>query len=294
MGDKIETPNNQIPNPKWWAGMIVLLAAVILGIGIWGLGVVVLSDEDEAWPRIRERGVLTIATDASYPPFAAIDADGNYFGFEIDLGDEMARRLGLRATRDVRAEFEAITYDALLASVISGRDDAVISAFVPQMDRLKDVSYTRPYFVGGTVAVVRTGSGGPGLDSARPLPWATDKTFAVEYGAGGDALARLWSRQTTGVTVKPMPTAQDALAALENGQANAALVDAISAYDFLKTHAALQLAGSPLEPEPYVIAVREDSVELLRALEDALAQMEQDGTLPELRVKWFGEAAREQ
>ncbi len=53
-----------------------------------------------------------------------------------------------------------------------------------------------------------------------------------------------------------------------------------------------RLAGSPLEPEPYAIAVEVHNTVLLRELEKLLAAMEEDGTLPSLRVKWFGEAAR--
>jgi ABC-type amino acid transport substrate-binding protein len=116
--------------------------------------------------------------------------------------------------------------------------------------------------------------------------------LAVEYGSGGDVLARQWSRRTTGVAVQSKPTALEALAALERGEAEAALVDLVSAYEYLKTRPALVLAGPPLEPEPYVMAVRVDSTELLAALQEALSALEQDGTLAELRVKWFGEAAR--
>jgi len=79
---------------------------------------------------------------------------------------------------------------------------------------------------------------------------------------------------------------------VQAGEAEAGLVDAVSAYDFLLGHPALALAGAPLEPEPYVIAVDVHSKVLLRELGNVLAALEADGTLPALRVKWFGEAAR--
>jgi ABC-type amino acid transport substrate-binding protein len=124
------------------------------------------------------------------------------------------------------------------------------------------------------------------------LTWAAGQHLAVEYGAGGDALARQWARRAAGVEVLPHTTAAEALAALEAGQADAALVDVLSAYDFMLGHPALRLAGPPLEPEPYVIAVSLKAPRLLQALEETLAALEADGTLPGLRVKWFGEAAR--
>ena len=66
----------------------------------------------------------------------------------------------------------------------------------------------------------------------------------------------------------------------------------ISAYGFLLSHPDLRLAGPPLEPEPYVIAVSIEAPELLRQLQQTLSALEADGTLPALRAKWFGEAAR--
>ena len=68
-------------------------------------------------------------------------------------------------------------------------------------------------------------------------------------------------------------------------------VDAISAYAYLMGHPELKLAGPPLNPEPYVIAVSVNSPELLRQLEQALAAMQSDGTLSSLKEKWFGPAA---
>ncbi len=281
MGCKVRNLKLQTPNPTTTLWVIGALAVVFLGLGIWKLGFP--PKADEVWQRIQARGVFTVATDASYPPFASVDENGSLFGFDIDLGDEIGRRWG------VRVEFENITYDALLGTLISGRDDAVISAFVPQPERTRDVAFTRSYFVSGTAVVIRA-------DDRRltgdPAQWAAGKTLSVEYGAGGDALARQWARRVPGITILPQPAAPEALQAVEKQQADAALVDAVSAYDFLRGHPALALAGPLLEPEPYVIAVSIKSRTLFSELEQTLQAMEADGTLPALRVKWFGEAAR--
>jgi ABC-type amino acid transport substrate-binding protein len=242
------------------------------------------GEEDAAWERIQAAGQMVVATDASYPPFSAVDGNGNLFGFDIDLAEEIGRRWG------VEVAFENITYDALVTTLVVGRDDAVFSAFVPQPERTREVAYTRPYFTAGTVAVIRADGE---LVGANPESWAAGKVLAVEYGATGDALARLWARRVAGVSVRPMTTAGEALTVLEAGEADAAIVDAIAAYDFLRGHAGLRLAGPPLEPEPYVIVVGIKSTILLRALEDTLGEMDEDGTLEALRVEWFGEAARE-
>lgn len=266
--------------PLWLAA---LAAAALLGAA-WGSLALLRPAEDEVWARIQVRGAFVVATDASYVPFSAVDANGALFGFDVDLAEAIGRRWG------VAVHFENITYDALLGALVAGRDDAVISAFVPQPERTREVAYTRAYFVGGTVAVIRVADGHP--LSGDPLAWAAGQQFAVEYGAGGDALARQWARRAAGIGVLPKATAAEALLAVENGEAEAALVDLLSAYDFIQGHPALQLAGPPLEPEPYVIAVSITAPRLHQALDQALIDLEADGTLPALRVKWFGEPAR--
>lgn len=293
MGDEIRRPTTASHDRrrKTVAWLLAALMIAVSGMVYW---VWSPAQADEAWQRIQSHGVFTVATDASYPPFASVDEGGNLFGFDIDLAEEIARRWG------VRAEFENITYDALLGTLISGRDDAVLSAFVPQPERTRDIAFTRSYFVSGTAAVIRrrsleqsegdVGDGERLTDDA--AAWAGGKTLAVEYGAGGDALARAWARRVSGITVLPLPTALEALLAVEASRADAALVDAISAYDILRDHPALTLAGPLLEPEPYVIAVSIRSRDVFRELERALQAMEEDGTLPALRVKWFGEAAK--
>jgi polar amino acid transport system substrate-binding protein len=276
------------PGAWAWLRARPLVSALVVGLLVMAASLAGLEllrgDEDEFWQRIQSRGQFVVATDASYVPFSAVDANGALFGFDIELAEAIGRRWG------VTVVFENITYDALLGALVVGRDDAVISAFVPQPERTREVAYTRSYFVGGTVAVIRAVDGELLADD--PLAWAAGKQLAVEYGAGGDALARQWARRAAGVDVLPKTTAADALVAVESGEADAALVDVLSAYDFLLGHPALRLAGPPLEPEPYVIAVSREAPVLLRELEQALLDLEADGTLPALRVKWFGEAAR--
>lgn len=270
-------------------GHRVRRAAPLLGLGALLIAAGLLwrawqTPEDAAWARIQADGRMVVATDASYEPFAATDINGDLFGFDVDLAEAIGRRWG------VAVAFENLTYDALLGALVVGRDELVISAFVAQPERTREVAYTAPYFTGGTLVVIRRDTGEPIVGAAEA--WAAGKTLAVEYGAGGDALARQWARRVVGVTVQPLATAADALAAVAAGTADAAVVDAIAAYSFLMDHPDLRLAGPPLGPEPYVIAVSANSPVLLARLEETLAAMEADGTLGHLRAKWLGEAAR--
>ncbi len=266
----------------WIVGAAALIVVLALGLGAYELKV---AKEDVVWARIQERKVFTVATDASYPPFSAVDENGNFFGFDVDLADELGRRWG------VRVEFESLGYDALLGSVVTLRDDAVISALVPQPDRMKEVTFSRPYFTSGTVVVVRKG-----LENTVNIKdwqaWAAGKTLAVERGGAGDAVARDWARRAAGVTILPQPTVEEALLRVEDQSADAALADVIDAYNFVQGHPAVMPVLPPATPEPYTVAVSSQSRILSQQIDETLQAMEADGTLSALRVKWFGEAAR--
>jgi polar amino acid transport system substrate-binding protein len=273
-------------------GPLPLLAALAL-LALGGAAALWLASRprDRAWARIQSTGMINFAVDASYPPFEALDGNGNFFGFDIDLANEIGARLGARAA------FENIAYDGLLGALVSDRDDAAISALVEIPERRNEVAYSRPYFNGGMVVVVREGEELGDIEAAVVNPadwlgWAEGKAVAVEYGSNADALVREWEKRAAGLARLAAPAAGEAMLAVETGAADAAVVDAVSAYDFLLGHPALRVAGPPVEDELYVIAVARQSTLLLGAVNRALDEIEADGTLGELRVEWFGEAAR--
>jgi len=279
--------------------MILLLTKhrwPLLGVAILAASLLIASffianwNEDEAWARIQQRGMITFATDASYPPFEALDGEGNFFGFDIDLARAVAGRLGLQA------EFESVSYDGLIGTLVTQRDDAVISAWVIQPERGKEASFTPAYFNAG-VLLVTPQEVAVGQDSILSYRWQTGKTLAAEYGSTGDALIRKWSRLVADLTPVSAPDPAAAMQMVAEGQADGALVDAVAAYEFLRRgdpgRRPLKAAAAiPEADAPYVIAVSARSPILLRELTRVINEMEADASLGELRAKWFGEAAR--
>jgi len=240
---------------------------------------------DAAWGRLRETGTLRVGMDASFPPFEAIVADGTLAGFDVDLAQELGRRLGVEVQLVANLPYDGL-YDALAV----GRVDAVISALVVNPARMADFAYSTPYFDAGQVLVVRAGEAG--IEEIADLSGCT---LAVEFGTRGDMEARKWARPAPGLAVVPYQTAAEALAAVTAGKAEVALVDHVSALAATAPSSlsgsgvggGLKIAGSPLVEEPYAVAVRRESRHLLHALNDALAEMEADGTLEALTAKWL-------
>ncbi len=230
--------------------------------------------------RILETGVLRVGMDASYPPFEYIDGEGNLVGLDVDLGRELAARLG------VQARFVAnLSYDGLYDALIADQVDVVISALYVDPARMADFAYSNAYFNAGQVLVVRADNG-----EIAEIADLSGRTVAVEWGSEGDVVARAWARRLVGLTVLPCLTAEDALARVASGEADAGIADHLSALEAIGKGRSLRIVGEMLTDEPYAIAVRREDGALLRAINSILVAMEEDGTLPRLRQKWLGGA----
>lgn len=258
---------------KWRPHRVRSLAvgAALLGL----LAACVPVSSDRVWERVREAGVLRVGMDASFPPFEAVAADGTLFGFDVDLARELAQRLGVEA--QVVAN---LPYDGLDGALIAGQVDAVVSAYVVNPARMADLAYSAPYFDAGQVLVAREREAAPEMMSD-----LGGHSLAVEFGTRGDLEARKWDRRLPGLRTERFQTAAEALAAVAGGQADVALVDHVSALACAES--GLIIVGEPVVSEPCAVAVHRDSRYLLRAIDEALAEMRVDGTLDALVTEWL-------
>jgi ABC-type amino acid transport substrate-binding protein len=250
--------------------------------GLWlmaalSLCVSTCARPDGAWERVQTAGVLRVGMDASFPPFESITADGTLAGLDVDLARELGRRM------QVEVQFVAnLPYDGLYDALSVGRVDVVISALVADPARMADFAYSAHYFDAGYVLVTR--ATGPPIAQMTDLE---EHTLAVEFGSRGDQEARQWVRRNLALTLTTYQTSAAALAAVAAGEADAALVDHVSALAAAGADDRLNIAAAVVVSEPYAAAVRRDSRHLLRAINQALVEMEDDGTVDVLRERWL-------
>ena len=248
--------------------------------------------------------MLQIGMDANWVPFEYLDGSGQLSGFDVGLARELGRRLRLEVQFVANLSFDGL-YDALTA----GRADAIISAVVVERERSADFAYSMPYFDAGQMLVVDPDRAD--IDGMEDL---TGRVLAVELGSAGDTVARRWARRLADLVLLHADSADGALSAVANDQADAALTDRATALMALKASrqrttsscpcaplqdkcrcdeggasvAGLRFGGEPVTGEQYAIAVRREDNGLLRALNAALAEMQRDGTLQELEREWLG------
>lgn len=226
---------------------------------------------DEVWARVQQTGVIRFAIDPSYMPFGGLGSQNDFFGIDVDIATELARRLG------ARAEFVMTGRDSLYDVLTVGQADVTISALNVDPAREGKWRYSTPYFDAGQVFVWR---GAASADAAA-------LRLAVEFGSEGDAAARRWARRHAGVMVLPYDTVEAALAALSRGEAEAAIVDAISARQWIpRVYANLEV-GEFAARDPLAMAVWGESTQLLAAIDRGLADMQRDGALDRIIASWL-------
>lgn len=227
---------------------------------------------DEAWARVKQTGVMRIAINPTYMPFDGLGSRGDFFGIDVDLAKELARRL------NVRAEFVIAGYDSLYDALRVGQADATISALPIDPAKFGLWAYSAPYFEAGQVM-------------AKPIkPLGSSETprvsIAVEFGSEADAAARYLARRRENVTITYTLSTADALTAVAHGWANAAMIDGVSARQLLPKYPDLSISEQ-VTHDPYAIAVWGESMQLLQAINSTLTEMERDGTTQRIIMEWM-------
>ena len=248
--------------------LVALTATALVGCSTRG---------QAAWQHLRDTRVLRVGMDASLPPFEAVSEDGSLVGLDVDLAREVSRRLGLEP------QFVAnLPYDGLYDALTAQRVDVVFSALVINPARTADFSYSAPYFDAGEVLVIRTGA-----HEIRSVADLNGCRLAVVLGSQGDLEARRWSRRMENLSVSQHQTPEGVLQVVEGGLADIALVDHVSALQATGAGYNLAISGEPVVSVPYAAAVLTESRHLLRAINDALRAMEDDGTTDKLVARWI-------
>jgi His/Glu/Gln/Arg/opine family amino acid ABC transporter permease subunit len=235
---------------------------------------------DHALARVRARGELVIATDATYPPFEYVEND-KLIGFDIALAEEVAKELGVRS-KPVTMEWSGV-----FAALETGKCDLVWSGVTITAERKKGNAFTRPYFLSGQVLVRRKG------DPIRtPEELIKDgKTVAVQQETTGQFAME--KRGMPKDRIHRFDTLQDALLDVRNGKSDAAVGDLPPLAAMIrKGYPELEVVpGGPFVEENLGIVARRDARDLVAAINTALDRIMADGRYSRLYTEWMKQPA---
>ena len=221
-------------------------------------------------------GTLIVGFDQDFPPMGFVGDDGEYTGFDLELAQEVAKRLGL--------EYKAqpIAWDSKDMELESGNIDCIWNGFT-MTGREDDYTWTEPYMANQQVFVVANDSD---INSQADLAGKI-----VEVQADSSAEAALKEAPELTATFKELLTTADyntAFMDLEQGAVDAIAMDVIVAgYQIQQRNADFKILDDSLSEEEYGVGFKKGNTELRDKVQSTLEEMAEDGTLQEVSKKWF-------
>jgi polar amino acid transport system substrate-binding protein len=225
---------------------------------------------------VKSAGSLVFCSDISYPP-EEFYKGSTPVGSDIDIGAEIAKRMG------VKAQFDNTGFDGIIPALQGKKCDAIISGMNDTPERQKQVAFVDYIDVGQSFMVKK---GNP--EHITGIPALAGKSASVEVGTTNkDYLDQQSKKLPKPIDVVTFPKDTDAANALKTGKVDAYFGDApVVAYYVKQDPASFAFGGSPINPIPVGIAIRKSDSELQTAVKSAVDAMYSDGTMAKILGKW--------
>jgi polar amino acid transport system substrate-binding protein len=260
-----------------WA-LVLLLAGSLCNLGLTASAEAVEVTPPDA---IAKAGKIVYCSDISGPPLEYYDENSKPIGSDIDIGTEIARRMG------VAAEFNNTSFSGIIPALQAEHCDAIISQLIDKVARRAVVDFV-DYQYSSNSLLVRVGNPKKvnGLDDISGLKVAVENgTTILNQIQEQNMKFKAAGRPEADVFVYPKDT--DALQALQIGQTDVyGTTLESSAYFILKAPNIFEVAGPPFARVIDGIAVRKAEPELRAAIQRALDSMRADGSYKKILAKW--------
>lgn len=219
---------------------------------------------------------LRTGIDPNFPPHAFPKLSGGYQGFNVDLGEEIARRLGRRI------EIEGAQYSALIPALNAGKFDFLMAPTTVSPERAKSVLFTEGYLENNFTLVMKKER-----NDIQRVEDLKGKTIAVNKGSGPEEWARN-NQAKYGYELAVYGTNADAVQAVISGRSDANLAGVTPSVWAAKSSPAIKTTFTIKTGSVWAIPFRLDDKEGRDQVSNVLKCMKQDGSLQKLHVKWIG------
>lgn len=250
------------------------------------------GSEGDLLATICDRGKIVISTDADYAPQSSITPSGGYEGFDIDVGEEIARRLG------VQAEWSAQIWDTVIAGSWSGRWDMSVGSITVCCDRDQLFDFTQPYYFTPAQVAVLASSGFASIDDiAGETACVGEDTTYLYWVEGTLELAapnKVVREAPAGMVAFTLETDANCAEAMRSGQTEVGQVFVTAdpvIEQAIGAETPIVRLGDPIFYEALSVAFDKNGPEramLLAEVDRIIGEMHADGTMTELSEKWYG------
>lgn len=223
--------------------------------------------------RIKQHKKIIIGTDATYQPMEFFDEMGKFAGFDIELGNRIAEKMG------VQAEYKNIVFDDILNALARKEIDIVISSVSITDERKQKFDFSDSYLNAGQVII--TNRENETIKSTKDL---YGKKIAVQKGTTNEEQAYQFTSRELVVLFDDF---NGASSALKEKKVDAIFSDLTGAKGIITANPTLKIASDPFTNEQYGIVFRKDEPDLVLEVNSILNSLRQQGVLVYLKQKWL-------
>lgn len=219
-----------------------------------------------------EAGKLTMATNATFPPYEMTTDSGEIEGIDVDTAKAIAEKLGLEL------QIDDMDFDAALLAVQQGKSDMVMAGVTVTDERQNVMDFTDSYATGIQSIIVKEDSDIASVDDL------AGKKIGTQRGTTG----YLYCSDDFGdENVVAYDDGLTAVQMLNNGQVDCVVIDNAPAKEFVAANPGLKLLDTAYVEEDYAIGVGKGNTELKDAINTALEELKTDGTLQAIVDKYI-------
>ena len=216
-------------------------------------------------------GVLTMATNATFPPYESYEGN-DIVGIDADIAKAIADKLGLKL------EIQDMGFNSIITAVQSGKADLGLAGMTVTDERKQSVDFTDSYATGIQSVIVKEGSSIKSIDDLK------GKKIGVQLATTGD----IYAKDDFGEeNVEEYNKGADAVMALTSGKIDAVIIDNQPAKSFVETTDGLQILDTDYVQEDYAAAIQKGNTDLLNAVNGALKELKEDGTIQKILDKYI-------
>ncbi|KGP72081.1 amino acid ABC transporter substrate-binding protein [Pontibacillus yanchengensis] len=234
------------------------------------------NSDQNLYEQIKEEGVLRVGTEGTYPPYTFHDENDKLTGYDVEVAREVGKRL------DLEVKFMETKWDSMFAGLNSKRFDMIANQVGIKPEREEKYDFSTPYTISTAVLVAKKGN--DNITSFEDLEGATAAQSLTSNFAD---IAKEYGAEVTGVE-----GFNPAMQLLASGRADATVNDRLSVLDFIKEkgdNAQVEIVDRQDEASESAMMFRKGNDKLVEAVNGALKEMKEDGTLSEISKEWFGE-----
>lgn len=222
-------------------------------------------------------GKLTVSTNAQFPPYEMVADNGEFEGIDIEVAQAIADKMGLELVVD------DMDFDGALLAAQNGKSDMVMAGVTITDERKAAMDFTNTYANGVQVVIVKEGSDiatiedldGKMIGTQRGTTGYIYCSDTPENGGYGED------------HVTPFDDGATAVQALINGQVDCVVIDNAPAQEYVKANPGLKILETEFANEDYAIGVAKGNTALLDAINQALKELTEDGTIQKIIDKYI-------